>query len=107
MAVNWKAGGGARDAGDGCFRFGNGIGEKEQRINEMAAYYLARAVVFFFFTYSAQRACYQTCVQGSYSMNPVCMHIFHAQPCKHYIVFLWFTFCTINLLSLINDYSAD
>lgn len=49
MAVNWKAGGGARDAGDGCFRFGNGIGEKKQRINEMAAYYLARAVVFFFF----------------------------------------------------------
>lgn len=81
MAVNWKAGGGARDAGDGCFHtamFGSGIGEKKQRINEMAAYYLARAVVLFFFTYSAlQRACYQKCVQRAYSMNPVCIYFMH------------------------------
>lgn len=60
--------------------FGNSIGERKQRINEMAAYYLARAVVVLFFTYSAlQRASCQQYVQGAYSMNPVCMHIFHAQ----------------------------
>lgn len=51
-------------------------GEKKPRINEMAAYYLAGAVVFF--TYSALlRACYQKCVLGAYCMNPLCMHFMH------------------------------
>lgn len=39
-----------RDARDGCSHtamFGNGIGEKKHRINEMAAYYRARAAVVF------------------------------------------------------------
>lgn len=90
--------------------FGNGSGEKKQRINEMAAYYLARAAgcLFFLFTYSApQRARYQKCVQGSYSRNPVCMHdIFHAQPWKHSIVSLGYILYS-NVQSLVNDYLAD
>ncbi len=45
MAVNWKARGGGEGRGA---MFGNDIGEKKHRINWMAAYYLARAVVFFF-----------------------------------------------------------
>lgn len=73
-----------RDARDGCSHiamFGNGIGEKKHRINEMAAYYLARAAVVFFcfFTYSAlQHASYQKCVQGAYRENLECSHVFNA-----------------------------
>lgn len=90
---------------DGCFHtamFGNGVGEKKQRINEMAAYYLARAVVFYLFS-STVCAFSKICIQY---MSPACMYMFHAHPWKRYIVFAWFTVHAINFQSLVNDYLA-
>lgn len=57
--------------------FGSGIGEKKRRINEMAAYYLARVVFFVFFYLLGSTVCLLSkCMQGgSYSMNHVCSHI--------------------------------
>lgn len=51
--------------------FGNSTGEKKQHINEVAAYYLARAVFFYLFS---STVCFQN---GTYSMKPLCLHICH------------------------------
>lgn len=73
--------GGPGDTGDGCFHtamFGNGIGEKKHCINEMAAYYLAGAVVSPPFL---PIQLYRVPVINIHTVkNPVCMHIFHACP---------------------------
>lgn len=93
--------GATRDAGDGCFNtamFGNGSGEKKLRINEMAAYYLARAVGCLFFCLPIQLLSVpvikNACRVHTVGILYACM-IYFMHNLKNIPLFPWVTFCII------------